>query len=335
VSDFPSCPLLLGSWGEPLRPPYRTAQAPREPITIVVYAPAGRARREGIVEIVSVERLGYRYPGADGPVLRELDFEIAEGEVFGFLGPNGSGKSTTQKILTRILHGYEGAVSVFGADLDAQGVAYHEQIGVCFEIPNLYEKLSARENLDFYRRFYGGGCDAPDALLEQLHLPAGDKRPVGQYSKGMKMRVVLARSLVNRPRLWFLDEPTSGQDPEHAVRIRDLVRARADAGVSVFLTTHDMHLADSLCDRVAFLVDGRIARVGSPRELKLAHARRTVRVELRRGDALEAMSFELDDPASKGAFLELLARERVETIHTQEPSLEDVFLQVTGRTLLA
>lgn len=285
--------------------------------------------------IVSVQKLGYSYPGAGEPVLHDLDFEIAEGEVFGFLGLNGSGKSTTQKLLTRILRGYEGRISVFGADLAAQDVAYHEQIGVCFEIPNLYEKLSAKENLDFYRRFYGVDCDPPEGLLEQLHLPAGDRRPVGHYSKGMKMRVVLARSLVNRPRLWFLDEPTSGQDPEHAVRIRDLVRARADAGATVFLTTHDMHLADTLCDRVGFLVDGRIARVGSPRELKLEHARRTVRVELRRGEALEARSFELDDPASKSAFVELVRGERVETIHTQEPSLEDVFLQVTGRRLLA
>ncbi len=284
--------------------------------------------------IVSVRELAYRYPGATESVLRDLDFEIAEGEVFGFLGPNGSGKSTTQKLLTRILRGHQGRISVFGQDLETQGVAYHERIGVCFEIPNLYEKLTARENLDFYRRFYAGPCDPPEALLAELDLPEADRRPVGHYSKGMKMRVVLARSLVNRPKLWFLDEPTSGQDPEHAVRIRDLVRARADAGSTVFLTTHDMHLADTLCDRVGFLVDGRIASVGSPRELKLAHARRTVRVELRRGENLESQSFELDEPASKAAFLELLRSERVETIHTQEPSLEDVFLEVTGRRLL-
>ena len=104
---------------------------------------------------VSVQQLGYRYPGAETPVLHDLDFEIAEGEIFGFLGPNGSGKSTTQKLLTRILRGYEGRIQAFGADLEGQGAGFHEQIGVCFEIPNLYEKLTARENLYFYRLYYG------------------------------------------------------------------------------------------------------------------------------------------------------------------------------------
>ena len=286
--------------------------------------------------LVSVEELDYTYPSAAEPVLEGLSFEIAAGEVFGFLGPNGSGKSTTQKLLTRILRGYSGSVRVFGRDLEAQGSDYHEQVGVCFEIPNLYEKLSAAENLGFYRRFFDGQCEEPARLLAALDLPMGDRRPVAQYSKGMKMRVVLARSLVNRPRLWFLDEPTAGQDPEHAVRIRDLVREKADAGATVFLTTHDMHVADSLCDRVAFLLDGRIAAVGAPRELKLAHARRTVRVELRgEGNGLSTRDFDLDDPASKAAFLALVAREHAETIHTLEPSLEDVFLEVTGRGLRA
>ncbi len=283
--------------------------------------------------IVDVEELRYCYPGGARRVLEELTFEIGEGEVFGFLGPNGSGKSTTQKLLTRILRGYEGAIRVFDRDLEAQGPEYHEHMGVCFEIPNLYEKLTAVENLEFYRRFYGVDCEEPAQLLEQLDLPPDDKRPVGQYSKGMKMRVVLARSLVNRPRIWFLDEPTSGQDPEHAVRIRDLVREKADAGTTVFLTTHDMSVADSLCDRVAFLTEGRIAATGSPRELKLAHATRAVRVELRQGGVTRAHEFDLDQAASKAAFLELVGRERVETIHTLEPTLEDVFLAVTGRGL--
>lgn len=284
--------------------------------------------------IVSVEGLAFRYPGADANVLEDLEFEIREGEVFGFLGPNGSGKSTTQKILTRILSGFGGRVRVFGEDLEAQGASYHDRVGVCFEFPNLYEKLSALENLSFYRGFFDGETHDPAALLERLGLPAGDRRQVGHYSKGMKMRVVLARSLVNRPKLWFLDEPTTGQDPEHAVRIRKLIREQADAGTTVFLTTHDMTVADELCDRVAFLADGRIAALETPRELKLAHTNREVRVELRRGDALETQDFALDDAASKEAFVRCIENEPIETIHTREPSLEDVFLAVTGKGLL-
>ena len=215
--------------------------------------------------IVSVSRLSYRYPGASDRVLRDLDFEIGEGEVFGFLGPNGSGKSTTQKLLTGILPGGEGEVRVFGSELAALGSDYYDSIGVCFEFPNLYEKLSAAENLDFHRGFFAGPTESPGELLERLDLPSADRRPVSTYSKGMKMRVVLARSLLNRPRLWFLDEPTTGQDPRHAVEIRELIRERADAGTTVFLTTHDMTVADKLCDRVALLVEGQIAAIDTPR----------------------------------------------------------------------
>ena len=156
---------------------------------------------------------------------------------------------------------------------------------------------------------------------------------MGQYSKGMKMRVVLARSLLNRPRLWFLDEPTAGQDPPHAVAIREMVRERARQGTTVFLTTHDMTVAESICDRVAFLADGALAAVDTPSNLRLAHRRRAVRVELREGDGLAAREFSLDREDEKRAFLELVRDGPIETIHTLEPSLEDVFLRVTGRRL--
>ncbi len=284
--------------------------------------------------IVRVDHLSFRYPGAEDVVLKDLDFGIAEGEVFGFLGPNGSGKSTTQKLLTRILSGYTGRAEVFGRDLAATGPDYFDAIGVCFEFPNLYERLTARENLEFYAGFFGGAVESAPAILERLDLPPSDRRPVGQYSKGMRMRVVLARSLLNRPRLWFLDEPTTGQDPQHAVLIRELIRERAREGTTVFLTTHDMTVADTLCDRVAFLAGGRIAALDAPRDLKLAHHRRRVRVEVRENGGLVPREFSLERGEEKRAFLALLAGTDVETIHTLEPSLEDVFLEVTGRSLV-
>jgi fluoroquinolone transport system ATP-binding protein len=280
--------------------------------------------------IVTVADLAYRYPGASVQTLSGLDFEIREGEVFGFLGPNGSGKSTTQKLLTGILHGHTGDIRVFGEPLAGLGADYYNQIGVCFEFPNLYEKLSAEENLEFHRAFFRGASDSARTVLERLDLPVGDRRPVSTYSKGMKMRVVLARSLLNRPRLWFLDEPTTGQDPQHAVEIRKLIRQRADAGTTVFMTTHDMTVADLLCDRIAFLVEGRIAVVDSPRNLKLEHASRLVRVELRDRTTHD---FKLEDETEKRAFLDLVDQAEVETIHTQEPTLEKVFLKITGRGL--
>jgi fluoroquinolone transport system ATP-binding protein len=266
--------------------------------------------------------------------LASLTFSIEAGEVFGFLGPNGSGKTTTQKLLTRILHGYTGSVEVFGRDLREHDDDYYNTIGVSFEFPNLYEKLTAEENLDFYRAFFDVPTDDPRSVLERLDLPVGDNRNVGRWSKGMKMRLTLARSLLNRPRLWFLDEPTTGQDPHHAVVIRRLIRERASSGTSVFLTTHDMTVADELCDRVAFLVDGRIVVVDAPRKLKLAHAGRVARVEYREHEEVRTRDFDLDVPAEKSQFLELVAVRDILTIHTQEPSLEDVFLEITGRELL-
>ena len=284
--------------------------------------------------IISVEDLRFRYPRNGDDVIKGLEFDVAEGEVFGFLGPNGSGKSTTQKILTRILPGFRGAVQVFDQPLAHQTADYYNRIGVSFEFPNLYEKLTAEENLAFYRGFFGVPTDDPGALLASLDLPVGDRRPVAAYSKGMKMRLVLARSLLNRPKLWFLDEPTTGQDPRHAVAIRNLIRAQADAGVTVFLTTHDMNVADRLCDRVALIDEGRLLVVDTPRALKLRFNDRVVRVEHRapEGSVLRE-DFRLDQPLSRQAFLDTLRTSVVETIHTLEPSLEDVFLRLTGKGL--
>jgi fluoroquinolone transport system ATP-binding protein len=284
--------------------------------------------------IVSVRDLRFRYPKSTGDVLRGLDFDIAQGEIFGFLGPNGSGKSTTQKVLTKILPRYHGKVQVFGDDLARVRTDYYNRIGVSFEFPNLHEKLTAEENLEFYRRFFDVPTEDPAALLRSLDLPVGDRRRAAAFSKGMKMRLVLARSLINRPKLWFLDEPTTGQDPEHAVKIRELIRAQAQAGVTVFLTTHDMTVADKLCDRIALIHEGTIVVNDTPRNLKLRYNERVVRMEYRTGDGLRHEDFRLDDDTSKAAFVHAVQAKHVETIHTLEPSLEDVFLRLAGRGLM-
>jgi fluoroquinolone transport system ATP-binding protein len=283
--------------------------------------------------IVDVRNLRFRYPGAEAPVLKGLNFSIGEGEIFGFLGPNGSGKTTTQKLLVRILFGYEGEVEVFGRDLRSVTPDYFNRVGVCFESPNLYAKLTAEENLDFYRSFFAVPTDGARDILERFDLPVGDRRRAGQFSKGMQLRLALARSVLNRPDLLFLDEPTSGQDPQHAVAIRELIRELASAGTTVFLTTHNMTLAHELCDRVALLSDGEIVVTDSPQSLTRAHAKTVARVEYRVNGELASRDFDLEDETQKAAFVQVVQAYTVETIHTHEPTLEDVFIRETGRRL--
>ena len=144
--------------------------------------------------MISVRGLTYQYPRSAVPAVRDLEFEVRDGEIFGLLGPNGAGKTTTQKVLIGLLHGYAGVVRVFGRDLSSYGPDYYNRVGVCFEQPNLYEQLTAEENLDFYRGLFDVPTERPQDLLRLLDLPVGDRRTAGQFSKGMKARLALARS---------------------------------------------------------------------------------------------------------------------------------------------
>jgi len=286
-------------------------------------------------QMITVEHLDFTYEGASQRVLRGLDFEIRRGEIFGFLGPSGAGKSTTQNILIGLLRGYRGSVSILGRELSDWGPDYHERIGVSFELPNHYLKLSARENLRYFRSLYGGDTEDPDDLLDVLGL--GDSRNVRveHFSKGMKARLNFARSLLPKPELLFLDEPTGGLDPGNARRVKDIIRQRRDAGTTVFVTTHNMTDADELCDRVAFLVDGVIALIDRPRTLKLGYGERVVDVEFfdHDGDGVSSRQFALDGLGQDQEFLRLIRDHRVRTIHSRETTLERVFLQVTGQEL--
>jgi fluoroquinolone transport system ATP-binding protein len=282
---------------------------------------------------IEVEGLTFTYPGRDEPAIGDMTFSVSPGEIFGFLGPSGSGKSTTQKILNRLLTGYRGRIDVLGRNLGAWGPEYYEQVGVSFELPNHYLKLTARENLELFRSLYRGPTADPMELLERLGLGADADTRVGAFSKGMQMRLVFARAIINRPSLLFLDEPTSGLDPVNARNVRDCIREQADEGRTVFLTTHDMHLASELCDRVAFLVDGRIALTDSPRALAVGLGRGRVIVEYREAGLVASQEFPLDGLGEDQEFLRLIRDHPVERIHSSDATLEDIFIRVTGREL--
>ena len=285
-------------------------------------------------DVICVRGLTYTYPKADEPALRGMDFAVGRGEIFGFLGPSGAGKSTTQKLLIGLLRGHGGEAEVWGKDPVAWGSDYYERIGVSFELPNHYQKLTGLENLRFFASLYSGETADPLALLEAVGLTDDADTRVGKYSKGMQMRLTFARSLINNPELLFLDEPTSGLDPVNARKVKDIILGLKARGRTIFLTTHDMATADELCDRVAFVVDGRIEALDTPAELKIARGQRFVRVEYR-GDSggLETGEFAMDGLADDGAFHTLLRNHHVETIHSREASLDDVFVEVTGRRL--
>ncbi|QYN36174.1 ABC transporter ATP-binding protein [Pseudonocardia sp. DSM 110487] len=283
--------------------------------------------------VIEVDDLTFRYPKTAEPAVTGMSFAVDRGEVFGFLGPSGAGKSTTQKILTGLLTGHGGRVAVWDRDPADWGSEYYQRIGVSFELPNHYQKLTALENLQFFASLYSGPTEDPMALLEAVDLAASAHTRVGRFSKGMQMRLVFARALVHRPELLFLDEPTSGMDPVNARRVKNIVGDLREQGHTVFLTTHDMATAEELCDRVAFVVDGRIAALDTPTEHKVSRSKRTVRVTYRNGIDLEHKDFPLDGLADDETFRALAREHHIEALHSQEASLEDVFIDVTGRSL--
>ena len=203
----------------------------------------------------------------------DVSFDVDPGEIFGFLGPNGAGKTTTIKMLTGQLRPTSGSGKVMGCDVVEERQELKPQIGVVFEYQNLYERLSARDNLTFSARLYGVEKKRVGEVLGQVGLMGRERDKIKKYSNGMKQRLLIARALLHQPRVLFLDEPTRGLDPGVAREIRAIIAELADDGVTIFLTTHYMEEADRLSDRVAIIDQGRIVALGSPERLKREHGK--------------------------------------------------------------
>jgi ABC-type multidrug transport system ATPase subunit len=280
---------------------------------------------------IEVRDISYAY--GDRLAVDGVTFQVAPGEILGFLGPNGAGKSTTIKMLTGQLRPRTGSIGVLGLPLDEHTAEIQARIGVCFEEKNLYGNMTARENLAFFARLFGIRRFDPGPLLQRVDLADRADERVAAFSKGLRQRLMIARSLVNHPRVLFLDEPTDGLDPVSAQAIRTVIGEEAAAGVAVLLTTHDMMEADKLSDRVAFICDGRILALDTPENLKLAHGRRTVRIRARRGGEVVETAIALDDPQAGERIKEAASAEGLLTIHTEEATLEDVFIHISGRGL--
>jgi ABC-2 type transport system ATP-binding protein len=281
---------------------------------------------------IVVENLTYRY----GNLLAvdHIGFEVGAGEILGLLGPNGAGKTTTVKMLTGQLRPQEGKATLLGRDIVKETQAVRAQIGVCFEQTNLYEQMTALDNLLLFAELYSVRGFDGYALLKRVGLAGREKDKVSGYSKGMKQRLMVARSLVNTPQIIFMDEPTAGLDPVSSEAIGNIILEERDRGATIFLTTHDMWEADKLCRRVAFLDKGKIAVLDTPHNLKQLYGKRSLIAEVAAGAGLEKREISMDTADTAQAMEELFAKEKVVTIHSEEATLEDIFIKVTGRRLI-
>lgn len=287
--------------------------------------------------MITVKDLTYTYVSAKEQTLHGLNFKIAEKEIFGFLGPSGAGKTTTQNILIGLLKEYGGHIEVIDRELSDWGDEFYEHVGVSFEFPNHYLKLTALENLNYFKSLYSRATQDVMEVLNRVGLEKDAHKRVAAFSKGMKVRLNVARSIIHKPKLLFLDEPTAGLDPVNARKIKDLILELRDEGTTVFITTHNMTVADELCDRVGFITAGNLNLIETPSTLKKKYGRRNVVVEYSdEGENISSQEFPLDGLGENAEFIELLQSDcRIETIHTQETTLENIFIEVTGQELIS
>lgn len=280
--------------------------------------------------MIEVNHVFHDYGGKGNFAVSDISFTVESGRIFGFLGPSGAGKSTVQNIMTGLLPLQQGEVLYDGQAVKDLRAKFFNQIGVSFEQPNVYAKLTGYENLKYFAALFSVPTHDPMELLDKVGLRDSAHKKASEYSKGMRQRLTFARALLNKPKYLFLDEPTSGLDPSTAASIRELIRQQRDGGAAVFLTTHNMELADSLCDTVAFLYDGKIAAMDFPEALKLRYGKRLVTVVYDGAGKERSKAFDMND---RRALAEFLLSVNPIKIHSQEATLEEIFLRVTGKEL--
>jgi len=283
--------------------------------------------------MIEVKNLFHDYEGNKKPSVKNVSFTIEKGTIFGFLGPSGAGKSTTQNLMTGLIKIQRGTVKYEGIPIQEQGQEFYNRIGVSFEHPNLFGKLTGLENLHYHAGLYSTETENPAQVLDWVGLSDAANRRANAYSKGMKQRLVFARSLINKPSILFLDEPTSGLDPGTAERIKNLIREKRDQGCTIFLTTHNMHTAEELSDLVAFINDGEMVALDTPRSLKLKYGEKSFAIEYRNNGSLSKEILFPEKEQDRGRIKTLLDSGAVETLHSQEATLEHIFIQLTGRGL--
>jgi fluoroquinolone transport system ATP-binding protein len=280
--------------------------------------------------MIKVKKLSFSY--TKKPFIENISFEVKSGEILGFLGPSGAGKSTLQKILIGLLTGYKGSVIVNGEEVGRNNNSFYENIGVDFEFPSLYEKLTARENLSFFASLYKKHRNI-GTLLSSVGLSNDADKKVSDFSKGMKSRLNFIKALLHDPQILFLDEPTSGLDPSNSRVVKDLILEEKAKGKTIILTTHNMYDATELCDNVAFIVDGKIKALDSPRNLIMSRGASKINYTYMDGGKEVRAEAPLHRTSADESLISLIRDNRLLSIHSGEPTLNDIFVDITGRRL--
>lgn len=263
-------------------------------------------------------------------VLKDVNAVLRKGEILGFLGPSGAGKTTTINILTGQLHPTSGKAEVLGINSNEIDERIYEQIGIVTDSSGIYERMSVYDNLKYFARLLNAPLENIDPLLKRIGLYEHRKKTAGKLSKGQTQRLIVARAVLHKPKILFLDEPTSSLDPSTALEIHKMLLEMKEEGMAIFLTTHNMEEASKLCDHVALLNEGMIVEYGTPEEICLKYNKdKKYRIQLTDGSKFVLQQ----DPESAEKIMLWIREERIETIHSCEPTLESVFLEVTGREL--
>ena len=286
---------------------------------------------KNIENVIEVKDLYFSYTKT--PFLKDINFTVNKGEIFGFLGPSGAGKSTLQKVLTGLCTNYEGTARILGVDSNKHGKDFYEKIGVDFEFPSLFEKLTARENLDYFASLYSGETRDVDELIKEVGLYEHADKKVSDFSKGMKSRLNFIKSLVHNPEILFLDEPTSGLDPNNAKIMKDMIMKEREKGKTIIITTHNMQDATELCDRVVFIVDGQMKALDTPHNFIMKRGAAKVTYSYMENGKEQSNTSVLSELSDDMLLKELISGNRIIAIHSAEPTLSDIFMELTGAQL--
>ena len=281
--------------------------------------------------VIEVSNLYFSYTKT--PFLKDINFSVSKGEIFGFLGPSGAGKSTLQKVLTGLCTNYQGTARILGMDSNKHGKEFYERIGVDFEFPSLFEKLTARENLDYFSGLYSGEKRNVDELLKEVGLFEHADKKVSSFSKGMKSRLNFIKSLVHNPQILFLDEPTSGLDPNNAKIMKDMIIKEREKGKTIIITTHNMQDATELCDRVVFIVDGQMKALDTPHNFIMKRGAARVTYSFMENGKEQLKTSILSELSKDELLQKLISENRIASIHSTEPTLSDIFMELTGAQL--